>query len=354
MTERRTVGNELDERAREILRLVVSAYILSGEPVGSRTVSKVIQRRLSPATIRNIMADLEEAGYLIQPHRSAGRIPSEKGYRFYVDSLGSSGKPTRSAEAYIHKALAEASTPQDMLSTACYLLSDISQNVGIVVSPPIEVSILQHIEFVRLDEGKILIILVSQSGMLQQKMIRVAELYSQEELTRAGNYLVEKFSGSTLTEIRKELMRMMQEERILYDRILRGLLESWSQSWDEQEQSSLGSVYVQGTGSILSKIDFRDMARMQELFRVFEEKSRLVKILNECLPPDPEERVQIMFGSELSAPCMQGFTFITAPYGQKDGRAGFMGIIGPTRMEYRKGISVVGYVADVFSRMISV
>ena len=345
-------GGGLDERGREILRLIVGEYIRSGEPIGSRTVSKLMQCRISPATVRNIMADLEDAGFLVQPHTSAGRVPSETGYRFYVEGLGHTSKPTRSAEDYINQALAGASTPEGMMSTACHLLSDISHNVGIVISPPIEISVMQHIEFVRLDDEKILVILVSQSGFVQQKLIRVKDPFSQDQLTRAGNYLVERFSGSTLPEIRKDLVAMMREERMMYDRLLAHLLESWCKSLDEDDTSA-EFVYVQGTGNILSKVDFRDMARIEELFRLFEEKDRLVKILNECLPSDREERVQIMIGSELGAPCMQGLTFITSPYGRKDGTAGFLGIIGPTRMEYRKGISVVGYVADVFDRMIS-
>ncbi len=352
MGEKLTARSELDDRGREILQLIVSAYIRSGEPVGSRTISKMIQRRLSPATIRNIMADLEEEGFLVQPHTSAGRVPSESGYRFYVEGLGHTAKPTRSAEDYINQALAGAGTAENMMSTACHLLSDISQNVGIVISPPIEISAMQHIEFVRLDDGKILVILVSQSGFVQQKLIRVDELYTQEELTRAGNYLVERFSGSTLPQIRRELVQMMRQERMLYDRLLAHLVESWSDSLDE-EDSSAEFVYVQGTGNILSKVDFGNMARIEELFQLFEEKDRLVQILNECLPNDPEDRVQIMIGSELGAPCMEGLTVITSPYGRRDGTAGVLGIIGPTRMEYRTGISVVGYVADVFDRMIS-
>jgi heat-inducible transcriptional repressor len=347
---------ELDDRAREILQLAVSLYIRSGEPIGSRTISKAINRRLSPATIRNIMADLEEAGYLHQPHTSAGRVPSEMGYRFYVDSLGNSPKPVLSAEAYINTRLAAATTTEELMSTACHLLSDISQNVGIVVSAPIKISVLQHIEFVRLDDAKILVILVSQSGLLQQKMIRVGEPYSQEELIRAGNYLGEKFSGHTLVEIRHELVHLMQEERMRfdqqYDKMMRNLIETWSTTLD-QEDPSLESVYVHGTGNILSKMDFVDVTRMQDLFRVFEEKSRLVAVLNECLGADSVAGVQIMIGSELGDPCLEGFTVITSPYLQRETATGFMGIIGPTRMEYHKGISVVSYLADACGRMIN-
>ena len=299
------------------------------------------------------MADLEEAGYLTHPHTSAGRVPSEKGYRFYVDCLGSQARPTRSAEAAINKALDEATSPEEMMSRACHLLSDICQNVGIVISPPIELSVFQHIEFVRIDDTKVLLILVSQAGLLQQRLIHLSEPYTQEELTRAGNYLVEKFSGSTLPQIRRELIRMMRQERLLYDRLLANLVRSWSCTLDESEPAS-ESVYVQGTGNILSKLDLSDVGPIEELFQLFEEKGRLVKILNACLPPEPEEGVQIMIGSELGPSCMKDFTLITSPYLQGAGAAGFVGVIGPTRMEYRTGISVVGYLAEVFSRRIGV
>ena len=353
MKARPSVGKELKDRPREILGLIISSYIGAGEPVGSRTISKVIGNRLSPATIRNIMADLEDAGYLSQPHTSAGRVPSEKGYRFYVDCLGQSPKPSRNDEAYINKVLAGATTPEEMMSTASYLLSDICQNVGIVVAPSMESSVLQHIEFVRLDESKILVILVSKPGLVQQKLIRVSDPYTQEELTCAGNYLVEKFSGRTLPEIRCELVEMMEEEWVRYDRMMRSLLESWSRSLAESEADVLTeSVYVQGTGNILAQVDLSDIERMKELFRVFEAKGRLVKILNACLPSRPDEGVKIMIGSELGAACMKDFTLITSPYFQKDSKPGFMGVIGPSRMEYRRGISVVGYMARVFGRMI--
>jgi heat-inducible transcriptional repressor len=351
MSEMSRTG-DLDDRGMEILKLVVGLYIRSGEPVGSRTISRTMDRRLSPATIRNIMADLEDAGYLGQPHTSAGRVPSEKAYRFYVDCLGSSPKPAPSAEKYINTRLAGASTTEELMSTACHLLSDISNNVGIVVSASIDISVLQHIEFIRLDDRKILVILVSKSGQVQQKVIPADEPYSQEELVRAGNYLVEQFSGSTLPEIRRELVRLMQEERMQYDKMLRNLIETWSETLDQSDPST-ESVYVHGTGNILSNVDFSDVARMQELFRVFEEKGRLVNILNECLDSDSDDGVQIMIGSELGDPCLEGFTVITSPYLGQNAASGFMGIIGPTRMEYRKGISVVSYLANVCGRMIT-
>src|SRR5205814_2918409 len=234
----------LDERPREILRLIIRSYVTSGEPVGSRTLAKSIEWRLSPATIRNIMSDLEDDGYLAQPHTSAGRIPSEKGYRFYVDNLTDSGKVSKSDERYISRMLAESESPEDVMSRTSMVLSTISKNVGIVIAPPMAATVLKHIEFVDLTDGKILVVFVSKSGLLQRKLIRVGDRYTQDELDKAGRYLVEKFSGKTLTEIRNELLRMMQAERSLYDRML-SLLQTWGETLGQE--ATAGSIYVQGT-----------------------------------------------------------------------------------------------------------
>ena len=340
----------LEERPREILNLVIRSYITFGEPVGSRTLAKSIEFRLSPATIRNIMSDLEEEGYLAQPHTSAGRIPSEKGYRFYVDNLADSGKVSKSDERYISRMLAESETPEDVMARASVVLSTISKNVGIVIAPPMAATVLKHIEFVDLTDGKILVVFVSTSGLLQRKMIRVGERYSQEDLDKAGRYLVEKFSGKTLTEIRNDLLHMMQVERSLFDRML-SLLQTWSETLNDEAVSD--NVYLQGTANIMNQPEFADVERMRMLFQMFEEKSRLVKILNECISSNPPDGVKIAIGSELGVPNMRDFTFITSSYAPNDRTTGFLGIIGPTRMEYERGISIVGYLGRLIGEMIN-
>src|SRR6266567_4110669 len=166
-------ARQLDERPREILKLIVRSYVNSGDPVGSRSLAKLMEWRLSPATIRNIMSDLEEEGYLEQPHTSAGRIPSERGYRFYVNHLADSSKVSKSDERYITRLLGETDTPEELMSCASLILSTISKNVGLVIAPPMGATILKHIEFVDLGEGKILVVFVAKTGLLQRKLIRV-------------------------------------------------------------------------------------------------------------------------------------------------------------------------------------
>jgi len=339
-----------DDRPREILKLIVRSYITSGEPVGSRTLSKAMGSKLSPATIRNIMSDLEEAGFLTQPHTSAGRVPSEKGYRFYVDNLAESGKLSKSDERYIGRILAESETPEDIMARASYVLSTISKNVGIVIAPPMASTFLKHIEFVDLGEGKLLVILVSKTGLLQRKLIRVTDRYTQEELNRAGNYLVEQFAGRTLTDIRNDLVKKMQVERMLFDRML-ALLQAWSSTLESEGNQD--AIYLQGTLNILSKPEFADVERMRELFQMFEEKGRLVKILNECISSNSPHCVKIAIGSELGVPGMRDFALITASYASADSTTGLLGIIGPTRLEYERNISIVGYLGRIVGEMIN-
>jgi heat-inducible transcriptional repressor len=340
----------LEERNREILKLIIRSYVTSGEPVGSRTLAKSMDWRFSPATIRNVMADLEDEGYLAQPHTSAGRIPSEKGYRFYVDHLADSGRLSRSDERYVSRMLAESDSPEDVMSRASVVLSTISKNVGIVIAPPMGATILKHIEFLDLSDGKILVIFVSTSGVVQRKLIRVGERYTQEELDKAGRYLVEKFSGKTLTEIRNELLRMMQAERSLFDRML-SLLQIWGETLSQP--ASAEGIYLQGATNIINQPEFADVERMRMLFQMFEEKGRLVKILNECIASSPPEGVRIVIGSELGVPNMRDFTLITASYASMDHTTGFLGIIGPTRMEYERGISIVEYLGRLVGEMIN-
>ena len=341
---------QLDERRRDILNLIIRSYVASGEPVGSSTLAARMEWSLSPATIRNIMAELEDAGYLTQPHTSAGRIPSEKGYRFYVDYLADSGKIRKPDERYISRMLAERTTPEDVMLCASYLLSTISKNVGIVIAPPMASTLLKHIEFLDLGDGKLLVILVSKSGLLQRKLIRVTDHYTREELDKAGKYLVEKFAGKTLTEIRSELLQMMQAERMLFDRML-SLLRTWGETLETEANRE--GIYLQGTSNILSQPEFADVERMRTLFQMFEEKGRLVNILNECISFNPPEGVRITIGSESGVPNMRDFTLITSSYASNDRTTGFLGIIGPTRMEYERGISLVGYLGRVVGEMIN-
>jgi heat-inducible transcriptional repressor len=338
-------------RTEEILQLLIRTYIASGEPVGSKTLAVSLEGKLSPATVRNIMAELEESGYLTHPHTSAGRVPSQKGFRFYVDSLQDSTRPSKASERRFARMLGDSDTPEELMSRASYLLSAISKNVGIVIAPPLATTQLKHIEFLDLGDDKILVIFVSRSGSLQRKVIRVQGQYPQEELDRAGRFLVERFAGKNLTEIRNELLRMMEAERSLYNRMLT-LLSAWSDTLDAETELPLDRVYLQGTIRILNQPEFADIDRMRELFQMFEEKGRLVRILNECIGSTPEGGVKIAIGSELGIPSMRDFTVVTSSYASGDNTLGYVGIIGPIRMEYDRVISAVEYLGRLVGQRI--
>ncbi|HVQ65215.1 MAG TPA: heat-inducible transcriptional repressor HrcA [Terriglobia bacterium] len=342
--------DELSGRNQDILQLLVQTYINYGEPVGSKTLSGRLAGKLSPATIRNTMAELEDAGYLTHPHTSAGRVPSEKAFRFYVDLLPESTRVDKASERRIVQVLEDSDTPEELMSRTSFLLSEISKNIGIVIAPPMATTQLKHIEFLDLSDGKILVIFVSTSGLVQRKVIRLKEHYQQADLDRAGRFLVERFSDRTLTEIRNELLRMLEAERTIYDRMLK-LLCSWNESLEAETEPE--SVYVQGTVNILDQAEFANLGAVRELFRMLEEKGRLLKILNECIASNTSSSVKIAIGSELGIPSMRDFTVVTSSYVAKDSTVGFLGIIGPVRMEYDRVISTVGYLGRLVSQRIN-
>jgi heat-inducible transcriptional repressor len=342
--------DSLSGRKKDILELLVQTYISQGEPVGSKTLSSSLAGRLSPATIRNTMAELEDAGYLTHPHTSAGRVPSEKAFRFYVNLLPESTRVDKAAERRIVQVLEDSDTPEELMSRTSFLLSEISKNIGIVIAPPLATTQLKHIEFLDLGDEKILVIFVSTSGLVQRKVIRLKEHYQQAELDRAGRFLVERFSDRTLTEIRNELLRMMEAERTIYDRMLR-LLCTWNDTLEGETEPE--SVYVQGTVNMLDHAEFANLGPLRELFRMLEEKGRLLKILNECIASNSSNTVKIAIGSELGIPAMRDFTVVTSSYVAKDRTVGFLGIIGPIRMEYDRVISTVGYLGRLVSQRIN-
>jgi heat-inducible transcriptional repressor len=346
---RKTEG--LAGRKKDILQLLVQNYIRYGEPIGSKTLSRHLDEDLSPATIRNTMAELEDAGYLTHPHTSAGRVPSEKGFRFYVDSLPEA-RVDKASVRRIVQVLDDSDTPEDLMSRTSFLLSEISKNIGIVIAPPMATTQLKHIEFLDLGDGKILVIFVSRSGLVQRKVIRLGEHYQQSELDRASRYLIERFSNRTLTEIRNELLRMMEAERTIYDRMLK-LLCTWNETLEAETEPGSESVYVQGTVNMLNNAEFASIGPVRELFRMLEEKGRLLKILNECIASNTSHGVKIAIGSELGIPSMRDFTIVTSSYVARDSTVGFLGIIGPIRMEYGRVISTVGYLGRLVSQRIN-
>ncbi len=343
-----------DARGRIVLGEIIREHLRTGEPVGSRAVSERCggASGWSSATIRNVMAELEEAGLVEQPHTSAGRIPTDKGYRFYVDHMLDGAHLSQEDVDAIERTLGETEheaglAQSRLMERVSHLISALSENVGIVVSPSLSENRLQHIEFVALADGRVLVVMVFAPNVIQNKIIRIEEPLSQDELERTARYLNVEFAGRSLSVIRAEILRRMQAEKILYDRLLRNAVLLCERSLAGEPAES-GDVYVDGASNILSKPDFADLARLRELFRTLEEKSRLVQILNECIAAGEGRHggVGVRIGRELDAPAMQACALITSSYRIGAGEvAGTIGVVGPMRIEYARTMAVVNYVA---------
>lgn len=349
-----------DARGQIILSAIVSEHLASGQPVSSKSIAEKFTNKsgLSSATIRNVMSELEAYGLLEQPHTSAGRVPTDEGYRFYVDNLLGILSLSEEDLRFINRELGlneiEAEeTPDRLMERTSQLLSALSNNIGIVVSPSLAHDRLQHIEFVNLSDKRVLVVLVSAPSIVHNKVIRLNETYSQDELDRTARYLNAEFSGKSLLTIRSEILTLMHEEKALFDNLLQTAMILTSQSI-ESETDQHGEVFVDGTSNILTKSDFADLDRLRELIRTIEEKSRLVQILNECITREKAggDKVQVIIGSENSADSLRDCTIITAPYRVGDDSAiGSLSVIGPTRIEYARMISVVSYMARILERI---
>lgn len=332
---------------------IIKEHLVTGEPVGSRTISDRFAHASgwSAATIRNVMGQLEDAGLVEQPHTSAGRIPTDKGYRFYVDNMLGETRLSQTDLATIDSFLKSLQTeaggaPDRLLEKVSHALSSLSENVGIVISPSLADNRLQHIEFLQLADNRILVVLVSAPNIVHNKIIRIEEHLSQEELEQTARYLNIEFGGKSLLAIRAEIIEMMSEEKALYDKLLCNAILLCNRSL-EGEEATTADVYVDGASNILTKPDFADAERMHELFRTFEEKSRLVRILNECVSRDQTlaGEVRVIIGREHIAPSMQDCALITAPYWIGNEVTGTLGVVGPMRIEYARMMAVVNYMA---------
>ena len=344
-------GLELQKREREVLMALVRHFVASGEPVGSKALAEGMPEALSSATIRHVMAQLEAEGFLMQPHVSAGRVPTDKAYRFYVDGLGTHPRLAPATEAYIRKSLHAASGAlEQLMGHASRLLAEVSHNVGLALAPPLEEKLLEHIKFVNLPDRRVLVVIVSKPDLVENRVIRLEEELTQEDLERTANFLNAEFQGWSLQTIRLEIFKRMEEEKFLCDRLLRNVATLLM--WGAMDNAESGPLFVDGTARILGRLGFEDVGKFRKLLEAFEQKAKLVKILSACLD-SPEEGVRILIGRENTEKQMQHCTFIVAPLHYRDRAVGALGVMGPTRMEYDRAISTVDYVAHLCSRLLS-
>ncbi|WP_432823215.1 heat-inducible transcriptional repressor HrcA [Trichloromonas sp.] len=343
------MGEELNERSRRILEAIVEDYIGTAEPIGSRAVTRRHQLGLSPATVRNVMADLEEMGYIVSPHTSAGRVPTDKGYRFYVDTLLQVGQLDPQQKSRIEQYYRlDGLRVEERLREAGKVLSAISSYAGVVMIPRFTSTVFRHIEFLKLSQGKILVVFVSRSGLVQNKVIETDPPLSQHELEQVSNYLNQTLTGLSIQDIKAKIVRDMAEEKATYDQLLRRALELSREALCEEIG---GQVFIEGACNILEQSEFKDLERMKRLFRAFEQKSLLVELLDKS---QHAKGVQIFIGSESEYSEIEGCSLITASYSSSRGTIGTLGVIGPSRMNYSQVIPVVDYTARLVSQVLEI
>lgn len=347
MTDTREVGI-LTPRDREILKDVILTYILQAEPVSSRSVAKKGRLGLSAATIRNVMADLEEGGYLAQPHTSAGRVPTRAAYHLFIESMMELHGPSASERRYIEDHL--KGTPADaeqLMGVTSHLLSELSHQVGVVVTPALGETVLKAVDFVPLAGRKILCVVVSTSGFVDNKVIQTEEEVPREELVRISNYLNENFTGMALREVRDRLLRMMTEERAQMDRWLARAIELAQSGLDLPPDPN---VLVDGTTGVLSHPELANITRVRRMFDTFADKARLVKMLNQCIQG---RGVRVVIGDDNALTSELDFSLVATSYEVAGKSLGSLGILGPTRMEYHKIIPLVDFLGETLSRALA-
>lgn len=332
-----------------ILRELIGQYCMTGEPVGSRTLSRKTRMGLSPATIRNVLSDLEEWGYIMQPHTSAGRIPTDKGYRFYVNHLLKNHSLNERQKEMIEDSIGQsAGNFRDLLLLTTELLSRLSHNVAMAVAPDMNKMKLENIEFVKINSKRILAIIVTGGGVVANKVIEIDEPLLQDELTRIGNYLKTEFVGQTLPDIRKRLVDLKRQEQIHYDLLLQKALLLSQKTLEDQPNGD--QIFIIGASQIVGYPEFAGAGATRDVLEALEHKSRMIQILTECIEG---EGIHILIGSENKDPELQEMSLISTAYQYQNQPIGTLGILGPKRMEYSRMIPLVDHIARVVTNILN-
>ncbi|MGA7614740.1 MAG: heat-inducible transcriptional repressor HrcA [Thermoanaerobaculia bacterium] len=338
----------LEGRWREVMREIVLQFIAHGEPVSSRSLSKSGRFNLSPASLRNVMADLEDLGFVQQPHTSAGRIPTDRGYRFFIDHLMRSHRLQQVERSAIEEGMASATELDHVMHIASKVLSQLSDQVGLAFIPTLHQLSMRSIDFIPVAERKIMCVVVGTDGVVVNKIVDTTEPYSREELERIAHQITDDYHGMTLSEIREKLLAAIREERAKFDRQYVRTLELGVGAVEgvmphEQE------LVLEGASSIFNKPEFSDVDAMRKAMLAFQEKEKLVAILNRCLN---EDGLRIFVGSESPYTQDYNFSIVATRYGSGRVPLGLVGVIGPTRMEYARVSTIVDYLAQVMTRRI--
>jgi heat-inducible transcriptional repressor len=333
----------LGERAQHLLRTLIESYIRDGQPVGSRALSRESGLQLSSATIRNVMADLEELGFVASPHTSAGRVPTDKGYRFFVDTLLHSRPLDEASSAEIRRQFEARRGSSDLIATVSQLLSSVTQLAGVVTLPRTREAALTQIEFVVLSENRVLVVLVFNDREVQNRIVQLERHYSPDELKRASNFLNEQLRGRTLREVRQEILRQLSEARAHMNQIMLDAISVAQQVFEAGGEGQLEYV-IKGETNLMGVAELTSVEKLRRLFEAFNEKRDFLHLLDQSLKA---EGVQIFIGHESGYQILDDCSVVTAPYADGDSVVGVLGVIGPTRMAYERVIPIVDLTAKL-------
>jgi heat-inducible transcriptional repressor len=340
---------DLPKRDQQVLEAVVNDYIQSGEPVGSRAVSKRYGLKVSSATIRNIMADLEDLGLLYQPHTSAGRVPTDRGLRLYLDSIMKFKELEKEERALIQKAFRESQGDiAELLRRTTRILSRFCGQAGVVLWPKLTMTRLKHIEFIRLRPNHVAVILIAKSGLVHHNFLDVDEDIRQDELDRYGRYVNELLQDVPLGEIKQRILDEMHNEKILFDQLYSRALAIAERAFETTLDNA--DVYIDGQTRLLNNPEFADVERMRRILDAFEEKSRIIRLLDMTLRTTMG--VSIILGPESELEELGEISLIASPYRRGDALLGVLGVIGPLRMDYSRIIPVVEFTACLLSQLL--
>ncbi len=346
-----TPAPQIGERAHEVLTAIVETFISTGEPVGSRTLAVRSREHLSAATIRNVMSDLTEAGFLDQPHTSAGRVPTPSAYRYYVEQISGTARLTPQRANEIQEQFVGVTDPQEFLERTSHVLSLISQNVGVAVAGgrgSESKNALEHVYFSRLADQRVLAVMVTRAGVVRDRILRNVSL-TQGDLDVAARYMNDNFHGWTMESVRAEMARRLQQERSEYDRLMQSL-QQLVQQGALTSDAPMQAVFVEGASNLVTQDS--DRQRVSELLRTLEEKQRVVRLLDAYLDTR-QEAVRVVIGLDETLPSMQNFVLIGAPARMSGEVMGSLAVIGPTRMDYQQTITAVSYIARLFDELLN-
>jgi heat-inducible transcriptional repressor len=338
------IEDGLNERAQLLLKALIENYIRDGQPVGSRTLSRDAGLSLSSATIRNVMADLEDLGFVASPHTSAGRIPTDKGYRFFVDTLLQL-KPLQQGEveAIERRLDVDAANGRSLVQTVSQMLSSVTRMAGLVTLPNPNYVALSHIEFISLSENRALAVMVMDNREVQNRVVQLDRHYSTEELRRAASYLNESFVGRSLPDVRAQLVLQMQETRQHMNQLMLDAIQVAQKVFDTKTEERVEYV-IAGETNLMGFAELSNVERLRRLFEAFNEKHDILRLLDGCLRADG---IQIFIGQESGYRILDDISVVTAPYMLDNKVIGVLGIIGPTRMAYERVIPIVDVTAKL-------